>query len=217
MAPLLCRASNASRFKFGLEYTGADEVLVIVEVLVNLTLLSQDFPWFETVDRFFNGDSSWSEELAESELMVELTEAPRLREFPACGGNFLINFSGRKQKLWPSISSRPVFVCERRQTFVRPNGQIWTNVNVNVYVNVNVWTNVNVINAARGPQKRTKTMSNMILIPKNERRRTLANIGQIYSKIPKNTPKIPQNAPKTSKTNVKNVKNEEKFPNLDDR
>ena len=63
----------------------------------------------------------------------------------------------------------------------------------------------------RGPQKRTKTMSNMILIPKNERRQTLANIGQIYSKIPKNTPKIPQNAPKTSKTNVKNVKNEEKL------
>ena len=28
--------------------------------------------------------------------MVELTEAPCLREFPACGGNFLMNFSGRK-------------------------------------------------------------------------------------------------------------------------
>ena len=42
----------------------------------------------------------------------------------------------------------------------------------------------------------------MIPIPNNEQRRTLANIGQIYSKIPKNTPKIPQNAPKTSKTNV---------------
>ena len=54
-------------------------------------------------------------------------------------------------------------------------------------------------------------MLNMILIQKNERRRTLANIGQIYSKIPKNTPKIPQNAPKMSKTNVKNVKNEDKL------
>ena len=63
----------------------------------------------------------------------------------------------------------------------------------------------------RGPQKRTKTMSNMILIPKNERRRTLANIGQIYSKIPKNTPKISQNAPKTSKTNVKNIKKQRKI------
>ena len=92
MAPLLCRASKASRFKFGLEYTGADEALVIVEVLVNLTLLSQNFPWFETLGRFFNKDSSWSKELAESELMVELTEAPRLREISACGGNFLIDF-----------------------------------------------------------------------------------------------------------------------------
>ena len=106
---------------------------------------------------------------------------------------------------------RPVFVCERRRTFHSPNSKIWTNVNVNVYVIVNVWTNVNVIDAARGPQKRTKTMLNMSLIQKNERRRTLANIGQIYSKIPKNTPKIPQNAPKMSKTNVKNVKNEDKL------
>ena len=43
-----------------------------------------------------------------------------------------------------NVQIRGVFVCERRRTFVRPNGQIWTNVNVNVKVNVNVWTNVNV-------------------------------------------------------------------------
>ena len=135
--------------------------------------------------------------------------------WPALGVPLVFLFYNLFKQIWYCIKClyyiRAVFVCERWRTFHSPNSKIWTNVNVNVYVIVNVWTNVNVIDAARGPQKRTKTMLNMILIQKNERRRTLANIGQIYSKIPKNTPKIPQNAPKTSKTNVKNVKNEEKL------
>ena len=63
-----------------------------VEVLANLILLFQNFSWFETLGYIFNEVSSWSKELAESELMVELTEAPCLREIPAFGGNFLIDF-----------------------------------------------------------------------------------------------------------------------------
>ena len=44
IALLLCRASKAARFKFGLEGIGAEMALVVGEVLVNLTLLFQTFP-----------------------------------------------------------------------------------------------------------------------------------------------------------------------------
>ena len=57
--------------------------------------------------------------------------------------SFVVLISERNSK-YNIVSSRGVFVIKRRQTFVRPNVQIWTNVNVNINLNINVWTNVNI-------------------------------------------------------------------------
>ena len=58
--------------------------------------------------------------------------------------------------------------------------------------------------------------TSMIPIQNNEQRQKLAIIGQICSKIPKNTPKIPQNAPKTSKKNVNGHKKQRKKLYIDE-
>ena len=98
---------------------------------------------------------------------------------------------------------RGVFVCERRRTFVRPNGQIWTNVNVNVKVNVNVWTNVNVNEATQVTPKRNEDEDKHDPYPK---KRTKTNVGKHWPNILQNTQKYPKNTQKCPK----NAQNERK-------
>ena len=97
IAPLDCSASKAVRFRAGREGMEAAEVPAATEVSLNWTLLSQTLTWSEMLVRFRFEESPRSEEQQAFELVVEFSELPRSREISACGGNFLINFSGRKQ------------------------------------------------------------------------------------------------------------------------
>ena len=98
MAPLLCRASKAARFKFESDGADAAVALVVITVSLNLTLPLQTKPWLELWDCFRIEESSWSEEPLEFELVVEFSELLHSRELSAWDGNFLMNFSGRKRK-----------------------------------------------------------------------------------------------------------------------
>ncbi len=80
MAPLLCRASKAAKFKFELDGAGAEVALVVITESLNPTLLSLPEPCPEVCELFRIEKSSRSEEPLENELVFEFSELLRSRE-----------------------------------------------------------------------------------------------------------------------------------------
>ena len=94
MAPLICRASKASRFRLKVgEAEGIVALVVTSASSDSISMLPELCP--EIWEVFRKERSSRTEELPENEEVSKLLHS---REVPASDGNFLMNFSGRKQE-----------------------------------------------------------------------------------------------------------------------
>ena len=94
MAPLICRASKASKFRSRLgEMIGAVVLGVTSASSDSISMVSELGP--EVWEVFRNERSSCTEELPENK---EVSELLRSREVPASDGKSLMNFSGRKRE-----------------------------------------------------------------------------------------------------------------------
>ena len=94
MAPLLHRASKASKFRSKLgEIVGAVALDVTSASSDSISVVPELCP--EVWEVFRNERFSCTKELPEND---EVSELPRSREVRASDGNFLMNFSGRKQE-----------------------------------------------------------------------------------------------------------------------
>ena len=74
MAPLVCSASKAARFRAGREGVEAAEVPAATEVSLNWTLLLQTLTWLEMLVHFQFDESPRSEEPLVFVLVVEFLE-----------------------------------------------------------------------------------------------------------------------------------------------